>query len=279
MAKKTETKKSLFSVEDENKEGKIVLLQQILKTKPQATVNDPVERKLHLLYELQLIDSAIDEIKILRGELPNEVKALEDEIVGLETRVSNIDADIKKTESDITKKKLEIKNSEALISKYEEQQKNVRNNREFESLAKEIEYQGLEMELSRKKIREAEREIEEKKESKDNAILQLGDIKKNLTVKQQELEKIIANTQKEEQVLDAKAEEYKEVIEPRLLNAYQRLRKNARNGLAVVEVKRDACGGCFNKIPPQRQVDIKMGKRLIPCEYCGRILVDWGDSV
>jgi len=274
MAKK-ETKKVITVSEEDRKEKKVALLQHILKSKPKVSANDSVEQKLRMLYELQIIDSEIDSIRVLRGELPNEVKNLEDDIVGLETRISNIEAEIKKAESAIAQRKLDIENSKTLIKKYEEQQKNVRNNREFESLSKEMEFQGLEMELSEKKIKEATVLIKEKTLLEEEAKLQYEDRGKDLLVKQQELEKIIANTQKEEQILEKKAEDYKLVIEARLLTAYQRLRTNARNGLAVVEVKRDACGGCFNKIPPQRQVDIKMGKRLIPCEYCGRILVDW----
>jgi predicted nucleic acid-binding Zn-ribbon protein len=276
MAKKAE-KKVVATLEEEKKEEKPGILQQILKAKPQAASNDSVERKLRLLYEIQLIDSEIDNIRVLRGELPNEVQALEDDIVRFETRISNIQVDVKKAESTITQRKLDIENSKTLIKKYEEQQKNVRNNREFESLSKETEFQTLEIELSEKKIKEADSLIKEKKALEEDAKKSLEERKKDLVAKKQELEKIVSNTQKEEQLLRDKSKEYKQVIEPRLLNAYERLRKNARNGLAVVEVKRDACGGCFNKIPPQRQVDIKMGKRLIPCEYCGRILVDWGE--
>jgi predicted nucleic acid-binding Zn-ribbon protein len=276
MAKKAE-KKVVITPENDKTDGKAGLLQQILKTKPQASINDPVEKKLHLLYEIQLIDSEIDNIRILRGELPNEVRTLEDDIIGFETRISNIQVEVKKAEGIISQRKLDIENSKSLIKKYEEQQKNVRNNREFESLSKEIEFQSLEIELSEKKIREADSIINEKKLLEEEAKKSLDERKKDLVAKKQELEKIVANTEKEEKVLEDKSEEYKQVIEPRLLNAYERLRKNARNGLAVVEVKRDACGGCFNKIPPQRQVDIKMGKRLIPCEYCGRILVNWDE--
>ncbi|MDR1181522.1 MAG: C4-type zinc ribbon domain-containing protein, partial [Bacteroidales bacterium] len=199
------------------------------------------------------------------------------DIVRFETRISNIQVEVKKAEGIISQRKQDIENSKALIKKYEEQQKNVRNNREFESLSKEIEFQGLEIELSEKKIREAENVIAEKKTFEEEAKKSLEERHKDLVAKKQELEKIVVNTEKDEQVLENKSNEYKQVIEPRLLNAYERLRKNARNGLAVVEVKRDACGGCFNKIPPQRQVDIKIGKRLIPCEYCGRILVNWSE--
>jgi predicted nucleic acid-binding Zn-ribbon protein len=276
MAKKAE-KKVLTTLENDKTSEKAGVLQQILKTKPQATVNDSVENKLRLLYEIQLIDSEIDTIRILRGELPNEVRTLEDDIVGFETRISNIQSDVKEADGIASKKKLDIEASKALIKKYEEQQKNVRNNREFESLSKEIEYQSLDIELSEKKIREAENLSAEKKVLVEEAKKSLEERKKDLVVKRKELEKIVSNTQKDEHLLEEKAKEYKQAIEVRLLNAYERLRKNARNGLAVVEVKRDACGGCFNKIPPQRQVDIKMGKRLIPCEYCGRILVDWGE--
>jgi predicted nucleic acid-binding Zn-ribbon protein len=276
MAKKAE-KKVVTTLEENNTDERAVLLQQILKTKPQASPNDSVERKLRLLYEIQLIDSEIDNIRILRGELPNEVRTLEDDIVRFETRISNIQVDVKKAEGIISQKKIDIENSNALIKKYEEQQKNVRNNREFESLSKEIEFQGLEIELSEKKIREAESTIAEKKVMEEEAKKTLEERKKDLVAKKQELEKIVVNTEKDERILENKSAEYKQVIEPRLLNAYERLRKNARNGLAVVEVKRAACGGCFNKIPPQRQVDIKMGKRLIPCEYCGRILVNWSE--
>jgi predicted nucleic acid-binding Zn-ribbon protein len=276
MAKKAEKKVAVTS-EEEKPINKSELLQQILKRKPQTSANDSVERKLHLLYEIQLIDSEIDNIRTLRGELPNEVRTLEDDIIGFETRISNIQVEVKKAEGIISQRKLDIENSKSLIKKYEEQQKNVRNNREFESLSKEIEFQSLEIELSEKKIREAENHISEKKILEDEAKKALEERKKDLDAKKHELEKIVAHTEKEERVLEEKAKEYKQILEPRLLNAYERLRKNARNGLAVVEVKRDACGGCFNKIPPQRQVDIKIGKRLIPCEYCGRILVNWGE--
>jgi predicted nucleic acid-binding Zn-ribbon protein len=276
MAKKAEKKITVIPEEDKT-DVKVEILQQILKTTPQISANDSVERKLRLLYEIQLIDSEIDNIRTLRGELPNEVRTLEDDIIGFETRISNIQVEVKNAEGIISKRNLDIESFKALIKKYEEQQKNVRNNREFESLSKEIEYQSLDIELSEKKIREAEIFIKEKKVLEEEAKLSLEERKKDLVAKKQELEKIIANTEKEELIFTEKAIEYKKIIEPRLLNAYERLRKNARNGLAVVEVKRDACGGCFNKIPPQRQVDIKMGKRLIPCEYCGRILVNWDE--
>ncbi|MDR2562880.1 MAG: C4-type zinc ribbon domain-containing protein [Prevotellaceae bacterium] len=273
MAKRTEPAKTVKKAV-EQRADKDAIIQRILADKPKPA-GDSVEQKLHLLYELQMVDSEIDNIHVLRGELPNEVKSLEDDIVGLETRMSNIKDDIKKTEMVISQRKIDIENAKALIKKYEEQQKNVRNNREFESLAKEIEFQGLEIELAEKNIKEANSQIKEKKTSLDAAATQFEERKVDLQAKQAELKDIVANTEKEEKTLFDKSEEYHAVIESRLLNAYQRLRKNARNGLAVVEVRRDACGGCFNKIPPQRQVDIRMSKRIIPCEYCGRILVDW----
>ena len=276
MAKRTEPVKAVKKAV-EQRADKDVVIQRILAEKPKPA-GDSVEQKLRLLYELQMVDSEIDNIHVLRGELPNEVKSLEDDIVGLETRMSNIKDDIKKTETVIAQRKIDIENSKALIKKYEEQQKNVRNNREFESLAKEIEFQGLEIELAEKNIKEATGQIREKKSSLETAATQLEERKVDLQAKQTELKDIVANTEKEEKVLFDKSGEYQAIIEPRLLNAYQRLRKNARNGLAVVEVRRDACGGCFNKIPPQRQVDIRMSKRIIPCEYCGRILVDWGQE-
>ncbi len=232
------------------------------------------EEKLRILYELQQIDSKMDRIKTLRGELPLEVQDLEDEIIGLETRIANLQTEVKELDELVVKKKLDMKNADALIIKYEEQQKNVRNNREFDSLSKEIEYQRLEIELSEKRIKEFTYQAKEKKQLIEQAEGLLSDRKADLQGKQQELNSIVSETQKEEQDFAKKSEAYQEMIEPRLLSAYKRIRANARNGLAVVVVKRDACGGCFNKIPPQRQLDIKMRKKIIVCEYCGRILVD-----
>ena len=277
MAKKTDSAKVIKKNAADQKNIKTALIRHVLSNKP-TEAGDSVEKKLRLLYELQTIDSEIDNIKILRGELPGEVKNLEDEIAGLNTRISNIKNEIKNQESIIAQRKTEIENSKALIKKYEEQQKNVRNNREFESLAKEIEFQGLEIELAEKKIKEANTFIKERKADAEEAETLSTEKRNDLQLKQKELENIVSETEKEEKSLKNKAEEYKKVIEPRLLNAYDRLRQNARNGLAVVDVRRDACGGCFNKIPPQRQVDIKLSKRIIPCEYCGRILVNWGEE-
>lgn len=233
-----------------------------------------IEERLRALYGLQLVDSEIDKIKTLRGELPLEVQDLEDEIAGLETRLGNLREEVVVLEKSVSKKNNEIVEAEALIKKYEEQQKNVRNNREFDSLSKEIEYQNLEIELFNKKIKEFNGQIEEKKlvisESEDA----LAERTSDLDNKRKELDEIISDTQKEEEGLYKKSEKIQEVIEERLLSAYKRIRSNARNGLAVVTVQRDACGGCFNQIPPQRQLDIKSRKKIIVCEYCGRILVD-----
>ena len=233
-----------------------------------------VEQKLIALYTLQHIDSQIDKIKIVRGELPLEVQDLEDEIAGLETRVTNFNTDIQKLEEEINERLNTKKESEALITRYKEQQMNVRNNREYDALTKEIEFQELEIQLAEKKIREANAKIEELKTKIDQATKDLEERKSDLVAKKSELTEIVAETEKDEQELIRKSEENAKLIEERLLTAYKRIRKNARNGLAVVQVERDACGGCFNKIPPQHQMDIKMHKKIIVCEYCGRILVD-----
>jgi hypothetical protein len=233
-----------------------------------------VEERLRALFSLQLVDSEIDKIKTLRGELPLEVQDLEDEIAGLETRLSNLREEVVTLDKSVSKKNHEISEAEALIKKYEEQQKNVRNNREFDSLSKEIEFQNLEIELFNKKIREFNVQIDDKKLVIADSEAILAERKTDLENKRSELDEIISDTQKEEEGLFKKLEEVQEVIEDRLLTAYKRIRSNARNGLAVVPVQRDACGGCFNQIPPQRQLDIKSRKKIIVCEYCGRILVD-----
>jgi hypothetical protein len=233
-----------------------------------------VEEKLRALYELQSNDSQIDKIKILRGELPLEVRDLEDEIEGLETRIANFKEEVKSFGDDIVQKQNEIKNCSALIKKYEEQQMNVRNNREYDSLTKEIEFQKLEIELCEKRINEFTEQSEEKSKVIAESETVLAERTADLAHKKGELDEIIAETQKEEESLAEKSDNIQTVIEPRLLTAYKRIRGNARNGLAVVSVERDACGGCFNKIPPQRQLDIRSRKKVIVCEYCGRILVD-----
>ena len=233
-----------------------------------------VEERLRALYSLQIVDSEIDKIKTLRGELPLEVQDLEDEIAGLETRLGNLRDEVTNLDKAVAKKNNEILEAQTLIKKYEDQQKNVRNNREFDSLSKEIEYQNLEIELFNKKIREFNFQIDEKKLVITESEGTLADRQSDLDNKKSELDEIISDTQKEEEGLYKKSDKIQSVIEDRLLTAYKRIRSNARNGLAVVSIQRDACGGCFNQIPPQRQLDIKSRKKIIVCEYCGRILVD-----
>lgn len=233
-----------------------------------------VEEKLRALFSLQLVDSEIDKIRILRGELPLEVQDLEDEVEGLETRIGNLKNELAELEKSMAGKTNEITTSQALIKKYEEQQNNVRNNREYDSLSKEVEFQTLEIELCNKKIREFTAQVADKKEVMTEAQTLLDERKRDLEGKKSELDDITRDTQKEEQNLTDKSDELQTRIEERLLTAYRRIRTNARNGLAVVPVKRDACGGCFNQIPPQRQLDIRSRKKIIVCEYCGRILVD-----
>ncbi len=233
-----------------------------------------VEKKLISLYSLQKIDSKIDGIRMVRGELPLEVQDLEDEITGLETRMEKYEDDMAELNKAIDQKKDAIKDSQALIRKYEEQQMNVRNNREYDSITKELEYQNLEIQLNEKRIKEHKVEMDALSKSIEEAKAVLDERKEALDEKKNELGDIVKETEKEENKLINMSDEHEELIESRLLSAYKRIRTNARNGLAVVKVERGACGGCFNKIPPQRQLDIKMHKKIIVCEYCGRILVD-----
>lgn len=233
-----------------------------------------VREKLKALYDLQQVDTELDKIKILRGELPLEVQDLEDEIEGLETRIGNIEAEVKSLQEAISKKNNEVANAQSLIKKYEEQQNNVRNNREYDSLSKEIEFQTLEIELAEKRKKEFSEQMAEKEQHITESTVVLDERKNDLKNKKTELDEIISDTQKEEEILDKKRSDIQNIIEPRLYTAYEKIRNNARNGLAVVTVERDACGGCFNKIPPQRQLDIASRKKIIVCEYCGRILVD-----
>ena len=232
-----------------------------------------METKLRLLYKLQQTDSQIDKIYLLRGELPLEVQDLEDSIEGLRTRIANLDKEIKDGEAFIAQKKQDIVSSKSLIEKYEAQRNNVKNNREYDSLSKEIEYQSLEIELAEKKINDTGKALVEKKDILAAATSTLEGREIDLENKKKELETIIDETQKEEEMLLKQSAELQEQIEPRMLNAYKKVRSNLRNKLAVVTVKRDACGGCFNKIPPQRQLDIALSKKIIVCEYCGRILI------
>ena len=240
----------------------------------QAEGEVSVEKKLISLYNLQQIDSQIDRIKIIRGELPLEVEDLEDEIEGLVTRVSNLQEEKSRFEHFVVEKESSIKESASLIKKYEEQQNNVRNNREYDSLSKEVEFQNLEIQLSEKKMKEAKFQI-------DNLMTEIEGTQEKMNLRQQDLEAkkaelngIVAETEKDEKELIRLSKENEHFIQDRLLSAYKRIRKNFRNGLAVVKIERDACGGCFNKIPPQHQMDIKLHKKIIVCEYCGRILVD-----
>ncbi|MDR0612568.1 MAG: C4-type zinc ribbon domain-containing protein [Dysgonamonadaceae bacterium] len=232
------------------------------------------EQKLVNLYKLQTMLTEIDKIKTLRGELPLEVQDLEDEVAGLQTRIQNFQLDSKEIDTTIGQQRIKITDSGTLINKYKEQLENVRNNREFDSLSKEIEFQGLEVELAEKRIREytAESKIINVEIVKSKALLE--ERQADLKSKKEELDEIVSETKIQEEQLREKAKQLETTIEPRLLAAFKRIRKSARNGLAVVYIQRDACGGCFNKIPPQRQLDIKLRKKTIVCEHCGRIIID-----
>ena len=232
-----------------------------------------MEEKIVALYELQKVDSQIDGINKLKGELPLEVQDLEDEVAGLETRIANITREVDELTTETKRRKEDIESAKTLISRYTEQQNNVRNNREFDSLSKEIEYQNLEIELCEKRIKEYGNEIKNKKKAIEDAQSVLADRQIDLKNKKQELDSIDQETAADAAALQAQSEKLQEKIDERLLAAYKRIRANVRNGLAVVTVKRDACGGCFNRIPPQRQLDIRQSKKVIVCEYCGRILV------
>ena len=233
-----------------------------------------VEEKLKTLYQLQAALSAIDEKRALRGELPLEVQDLEDEIEGLTTRVEKIKTDISEFQAAITQKKGEIADAEASVARYKAQLDEVKNNREYDTLSKEIEFQTLEIELCNKKIREANTRISEKQNELAANEEVIKEREGDLEVKRNELDEIMAETRAEEDKLKEKVKDLESKIESRLLTSFKRIRKNARNGLGIVYVQRDACGGCFNKIPPQRQLDIKMHKKVIVCEYCGRIMID-----
>lgn len=233
-----------------------------------------IESKLKNLYDLQTTLSDIDKIKTLRGELPLEVQDLEDEIEGLTTRVERMRNQVEELQREVSGRRINIEKNNSDIARYKEQLNNVRNNREYDSLTKEIEYSELDNQLNDKKIREAQENIERITREADSYTLQIGDRREDLNLKKNELEDIITETRAEEEKLREKAKSIELCIEPRLLNAFKRIRKNARNGLGVVYVQRDACGGCFNKIPPQRQLDVRLHKKIIVCEYCGRILID-----
>ncbi len=244
------------------------------KAKQNKNVDISIEEKLIALAKLQYIDSKIDKIRIIRGELPLEVQDLEDDVLGLKTRIEKLDSEIQDIDHDIKDKEAILAEGAILIKKYEDQRMNVRNNREYDSLTKEIEYQNLEIQLAEKRIKEFNYAIQTKKEVILEAQEKLADREADLEAKNNKLNEIISETEKEESVLRAESEDNEQFIEQRLLTAYKRIRDNMRNGLAVVPIGRDACGGCFNKIPPQRQLDIRMHKKIIVCEYCGRILTD-----
>jgi predicted nucleic acid-binding Zn-ribbon protein len=233
-----------------------------------------VEQKLKALYDLQTIHTKIDRIRQVRGELPMEVSDLEDEVAGLETRIDKIKSELDDLEDAIVTRKNLIKEAQANIKKYETQLNDVKNNREYDAISKEIEIQGLDIQVSEKKIKEYGFEITTKTQIYEKAVSDLEGRQNDLDAKKAELDTITAETQKDEQELTTQAEKAKDGIEERLLIAYTRLRQNAKNGLAVVTIQRDSCSGCFNQIPPQRQSDIRQRKKIIVCEHCGRILVD-----
>ncbi|MCI6208035.1 MAG: C4-type zinc ribbon domain-containing protein [Prevotella sp.] len=233
-----------------------------------------VEEKLQTLYQLQTTLSAIDEKRALRGELPLEVQDLEDEIEGLNIRIAKIENEIEEFQNAVAQKKGEIEQAQESVERYKRQLDDVKNNREYDTLTKEIEFQSLEIELCNKKIREALAKVDDKKRELAHTHDMMDDRQSALEEKKNELDEIMQETREEEEKLKLIAKDLETKIEPRLLSSFKRIRKNARNGLGIVYVQRDACGGCFNKIPPQRQLDIKMHKKVIVCEYCGRIMID-----
>ncbi len=244
-----------------------------MATKKTAEVDYSMQEKIIALYELQKIDSKIDDINKIKGELPLEVEDLEDELAGLKTRIANLNGEVEEFKNLTNMRRREVDQAKIQIANYKEQQNNVRNNREFDSLTKEIEYQELEIELAEKRLREYAAGSKAKKVQVEEAEAAAAERQKDLDAKRAELESIEAETANQVAELTAKGDKAKGRIDERLLTAYNRIRHNVRNGLAVVTVKRDACGGCFNHIPPQRQAEIRQGKKLIVCEYCGRILV------
>ena len=233
-----------------------------------------VEEKLQTLYQLQTTLSAIDEKRALRGELPLEVQDLEDEIEGLNIRIAKIENEIEEFQNAVAQKKGEIEQAQESVERYKRQLDDVKNNREYDTLTNEIEFQSLEIELCNKKIREALAKVDDKKRELAHTHDMMDDRQSALEEKKNELDEIMQETREEEEKLKLIAKDLETKIEPRLLSSFKRIRKNARNGLGIVYVQRDACGGCFNKIPPQRQLDIKMHKKVIVCEYCGRIMID-----
>ena len=233
-----------------------------------------VEERLKALFQLQTLLSEIDRIKTLRGELPNEVKDLEDEIIRFQTRIQKHKDEIAELKQMVAQKGIEIKEREAKIARYQSQQDNVRNNREYDFLNKEIEFEGLEIELAEKNIRDYNKAQDQKTAEIAKAEEELADNEHILSEKRSELDEIVSETKQEEENIREKAQALEPVIDTYTLAAFKRIRKNARNGLGIVTVQRNACGGCFNRIPPQRQLEIKMHKKIIVCEYCGRIMID-----
>ncbi|MCQ2262950.1 MAG: C4-type zinc ribbon domain-containing protein [Bacteroidales bacterium] len=279
MAKKKVTADEISSEVVEVKKASTGTKEIIIERKKEETAEEKQEelsiaQKLLALYNLQQVCSKIDKILVERGELPNEVRDLEDALEGLKTRIAKYQDEITDIQGRIAIENSKIADSQALIKRYEEQQQNVRNNREYESLSKEIEYQTLEIQLSEKNKTKYSASVEAKTEEIKGFEEKVHELQEILTQKQSELEGILAETEEKEIELRKEAEEYKVKIEPRLLTAFERIRKNARNGLAIVQIERDACGGCFSTIPPQRQLDIRLHKKIIVCEACGRIFID-----
>lgn len=277
-------KKAVKKTTKKVEEAPVEVVEEVKEPEKEAVaapvVEDPVEvsveQKLVALYTLQQVDSKIDEIRAYRGNLPLEIQDMEDEIAGLETRIANFKEESKKHQKDIADYKIKIKETEALIKKYEDQQNNVRNNREYDSLTKEIEYQNLDIQLSEKRIKEITAKDNDVAAKVEAAQQRLAELTSSLNEKKEELHSLVEGTEKEEEQLLQRSAECEKYVEDRLLVAYKRIRKNARNGLAVVGIFDEACGGCFNRIPPQHQLDICTHKKIIVCEYCGRILVDKG---
>ena len=233
-----------------------------------------VEEKLKTLFQLQTTLSQIDEKRALRGELPLEVEDLENEVEGLSVRLEKINQEIDDLSKAVSQRTADIEEAKASVERYNKQLNDVKNNREYDTLTKEIEFQTLEIELCQKKIKEAEQRVKEREADRDRVNEQIDNRERDLEDKRSELDEIMQETREEEEILKAKAKDLELKIESRLLQSFKRIRKNARNGLGIVYVQRDACGGCFNKIPPQRQLDVKMHKKIIVCEHCGRILID-----
>lgn len=245
-----------------------------VRSNEDGSLESSIEKKLTELYQMQLIDSNITKIRIIRGELPLEVEDLRDETQGLKVKLETLTNEIANAEERVRKRNEGIAQSNELLVRYKEQQNNVRNNREYEALEKEVEFQNLEIQLSEKQLREAKRDIEAKSTEVERIVVELAEKEADLATKGAELDDIIAETEKDEQILKERLTACESNVEERLLSAYKRIRKNVHNGLAVVKIEREACGGCFNKIPPQVQLDIALHKKIVICEFCGRVLID-----